>query len=136
MKDARYKDMKDARYKDLDLDFVMHPSTGDISSKTDVEAVKRSVRNLVLTNKYERPFQPFLYGGVRQFLFESLSPITALAIRQSIMDAINRYEPRASLMEVQVIADDEKNAFEVTIWFRVVSIEEPVILNLFLERLR
>ena len=125
-----------ARYKDIDLDFSMHPSTGDVSTKTDVEAVKRSVRNIVLTNKYERPFQPFNYGGVRKFLFESLSPITALGIRQNIMDAIRKYEPRASLMEVQVIADDEKNAFEVTIWFRVVSIQDTVILNLYLERLR
>jgi phage baseplate assembly protein W len=125
-----------AKYKDLDLDFIKHPTTGDVSTKTDAEAVKRSVRQLVLTNKYERPFQPFLHSGVRALLFEPLSPITAYNIRQQIIDVITRYEPRAKLMEVQVIADEDRNSFEASIYFRVINIPEPIVLNLTLKRLR
>jgi len=125
-----------AKYKDLDLDFIKHPTTGDVSTKTDVEAVKRSVRQLVLTNKYERPFQPYLHSGIRALLFEPLSAITAFSIRQQVIDVINRYEPRAKLLEVQVIADEDKNSFEVSIYFRVINIPEAIVVDLTLKRLR
>ncbi len=125
-----------ARYKDLDLDFTKHPATGDVSTKTDVEAVKRSVRNLVLTNRFERPFQPNKHSGIRQYLFEPLSPITAFAIRQKVIDVISKYEPRARVIEVQVVTDSDNNAFKVSIWFRTLSVPEPVQLNLLLKRLR
>ena len=124
------------RYKDIDLDFTAHPTTGDVPAKEEAEAVKRSVRGLVLTSKYERPFQPQINSGIKHLLFEPLSPITAFQIRQNIVNVINQFEPRAELMEVQVIADDEKNAFNVTIYFRVVNIPEPAVVNLTLERLR
>ena len=125
-----------AKYKDLDLDFIKHPTTGDVTTKTDVEAIKRAVRQLVLTNKYERPFQPYLHSGVRALLFEPLSAITAFSIRQQIIDVITRYEPRAKLMEVQVIADEDKNLFEASIYFRAVNIPEIVVVDLTLKRLR
>tara|TARA_Y100000310_G_scaffold262276_1_gene271897 strand:+ start:182 stop:562 length:381 start_codon:yes stop_codon:yes gene_type:complete len=124
------------RYKDIDLDFITHPTTGDVPVKEEAEAVKRSVRGLVLTSKYERPFQPQINSGIKHLLFEPLSPITAFQIRQNIVNVINQFEPRAELMEVQVIADDEKNAFNVTIYFRVVNIPEPAVVNITLERLR
>jgi hypothetical protein len=124
------------KYEDLDLDFIAHPTTGDVTTKSDLEAVKRSVRNLVLTSKYERPFQPFLHSGIRAMLFEPLSPITAFSIRQNIIDVIKQNEPRADLMEVQVIADDEKNGFGVHIYFRVVNTNEQAVVGLMLERLR
>ena len=101
--------MAENKYEDLDLDFIAHPTTGDITTKSDLEAVKRSVRNLVLTSKYERPFQPFLHSGIRGMLFEPLTAITAFSIRQNIIDVIKQYEPRASLMNVRVTADSEKN---------------------------
>lgn len=128
--------MAENKYEDLDLDFIAHPTTGDITTKSDLEAVKRSVRNLVLTSKYERPFQPFLHSGIRGMLFEPLTAITAFSIRQNIIDVIKQYEPRASLMNVRVTADSEKNAFNVHIYFRVINTNEQAEVGLMLERLR
>ena len=128
--------MATPRYKDIDLDFNAHPTTGDVPVKEDVEAVKRSVRGLVLTSRHERPFQPQINSGIRHLLFEPLSPITAFQIRQNIINVLNQFEPRAELLEVQVIAQEEHNAFLVTIYFRVVNIPEPAVVNLTLERLR
>lgn len=124
------------KYKDIDLDFIMHPSSGDINTKSDVEAVKRSVRQLVLTNKYERPFQPYLYSGIRALLFEPLSPITAFSIKQQITDVIKRYEPRARMLTVSVETDDANNAFKASIYFRVTNEPEPALVNIVLKRLR
>jgi len=124
------------KYLDIDLDFIAHPTTGDVTTKSDLEAVKRSVRNLVLTSKYERPFQPYLHSGIRGLLFEPLSPITAFNIRQNIIDVIKRYEPRADLMEVQVKADDDKNAFHANIYFRIINTGDSAVVGLMLERLR
>ena len=128
--------MATPRYKDIDMDFKAHPTTGDAPIKEDIEAVKRSVRGLVLTSRYERPFQPQINSGIRHLLFEPLSPITAFQIRQNIINVLNQFEPRAELLEVQVIAQEEHNAFLVTIYFRVVNIPEPAMVNLTLERLR
>lgn len=125
-----------AKYKDLDLDFIKHPTTGDVTTKSDLEAVKRSVRQLVLTNKYERPFQPYLHSGIRALLFEPLSPITAFSIRKQIINVLQNYEPRADVLDVQVVSRDEENAFEVTIFFRVLNIAERAVVNLMLKRLR
>jgi phage baseplate assembly protein W len=128
--------MAENKYEDIDLDFIAHPTTGDITTKIDLEAVKRSVRNLVLTSKYERPFQPFLQSGIREMLFEPLSPITAFGIRQNIIDVINQHEPRAVLLNVEVIADDEKNGFGVHIYFKVINTNEQAVVGIMLERLR
>ena len=114
----------------------MNPSSGDINTKSDVEAVKRSVRQLVLTNKYERPFQPYLYSGIRALLFEPLSPITAFSIKQQITDVIKRYEPRARMLTVSVETDDANNAFKASIYFRVTNEPEPALVNIVLKRLR
>ena len=125
-----------SRWRDLDLDFIPHPVTGDVTVKTGLEAIKRSVRNLVMMAQYEKPFNPDIECGIRQMLFEPLSPVTALMIRQNIVSAIEQFEPRARLLEVQVIANYETNAFDVTIYFRVQNISDPVVLNVTLERLR
>ena len=124
------------RWRDIDLNFTAHPTTGDIPVLEDVNAVKRSVRNLVLLAQYEKPFNPDIQCGIRQLLFEPLSPITALHIRQNIISAIKQFEPRAELMEVQVLSDMDRNAFAVKIYFRVINIPDPVVLDLTLERLR
>ena len=124
------------RWSDLDLDFQAHPVTKDIVTKTDVEAVKRSVRNLILTNRYERPFQPQIDGGVTRHLFELSSPMTKSNIEGAIKLAIANFEPRAEVISVFVGGDLDKNGFEVTIEFRVVNTPDPVTIELFLERLR
>ena len=123
-------------WSDLDLDFQAHPVTKDIVTKTDVEAVKRSVRNLILTNRYERPFQPQIDGGVTRHLFELSSPMTKSNIEGAVKNAIANFEPRASVISVFVGGDPSNNGYDVTINFRVVNQPDPVTIELFLERLR
>ena len=121
---------------DLDLDFNAHPVTKDVVTKTDVEAVKRSVRNLILTNRYESPFQPEIDGGVTRHLFQLSTPSTKLDIKTAIQVAIANFEPRVQLIDVFVGGDLDRNGFDVTINFRVINVPEPVTIELFLERLR
>ena len=123
-------------WSDLDLDFNAHPVTKDVVIKTDVEAVKRSVRNLILTNRYERPFQPEIDGGVTRHLFQLSTPSTKLDIKTAIQVAIANFEPRVQLIDVFVGGDLDRNGFDVTINFRVINVPEPVTIELFLERLR
>ena len=124
------------RWTDLDLDFVAHPVTKDIIFKTDVEAVKRSIRNLILTNRYERPFQPTIDGGVTRHLFQLATPHTKHDIKMAVETCISNFEPRATVLSVFVGGDLDKNGFDVTIEFRVVNTPDPVTIELFLERLR
>ena len=124
------------RWTDLDLDFISHPVTKDIIFKTDVEAVKRSIRNLILTNRYERPFQPNIDGGVTRHLFQLSTPHTKHDVKSAIETCIANFEPRATVLSVFVGGDLDKNGFEVTIEFRVVNTPDPVTIELFLERLR
>ena len=124
------------RWADLDLDFTAHPVTKDIVLKKDVEAVKRSIRNLILTNQYERPFQPNIDGGVTRHLFELATPHTIHNIESAIRNCINNYEPRAEVLDVFVTGDLDNNGFHVSISFRVINTPDPVTVELFLERLR
>ena len=124
------------RWSDLDLDFQAHPVTKDIVVKTDVEAVKRSVRNLILTNRYERPFQPQIDGGVTRQLFELATPVTETIISNIIRNTLSNFEPRAEVIAVDVESDIDKNGFNVTIFFRAINTPDPVTVEIFLERLR
>jgi uncharacterized protein len=123
-------------WSDLDLDFVAHPVTKDIVFKNDVEAVKRSIRNLILTNRYERPFQPEIDGGVTRHLFQLSTPHTKHDVKGAVENCILNFEPRAQVIEVIVGGDLDKNGFEITIMFRVVNTPDPVTIEVFLERLR
>ena len=124
------------RWSDLDLDFVAHPVTKDIVLKRDVEAVKRAIRNLILTNQYERPFQPSIDCGVTRHLFELSTPHTKHDIESAIRNCISNFEPRAEVTDVFVTGDLDNNGFNVTIEFRVINTPNPVTIELFLERLR
>ena len=124
------------RWADLDLDFTAHPVTKDIVLKKDVEAVKRSIRNLILTNKYDRPFQPNIDGGVTRHLFELSTPHTIHNIESAIKNCIYNYEPRAEVINVFVAGDLDNNGFNVSLTFRVINTPDPVTVELFLERLR
>jgi phage baseplate assembly protein W len=102
-----------------------------------VQAIKRSVRNLVLTNFYEKPFHPEIGSGVRELLFEIASPLTSLAISQAVTDVINNYEPRASLNFVDVNAQLDNNAYDISINFSIVNgPPESVDLALTMELIR
>lgn len=124
------------RYIDIDLNFVPHPVTGDIAVKYDNEAVKASIKHLVLTNLGERLFQPTVGSTVSGHLFENITPLTVGLVKKAIEDVINRYEPRAELIDVKVEAKNDENSLEVTIMFYIINVPEPVTTRIVLERIR
>ena len=125
------------QWRDLDLFFGKKTVSKDINKVTDIQAVKRSVRNLVLLNYYEKPFHPEISGGVREMLFENMTPITSFIIAKKIEDVIENYEPRAKLIGVRASPNLDRNEYEVTIEFYVVNAPtELVDLTVFLEVLR
>ena len=125
------------QYTDLDLFFAKKATSKDISKVTDIQAVKRSIRNLVLTNHYEKPFHPEIGSGVRGILFEPMTPLTAHILTRKIEDVIVNFEPRARLISVRAQPNLDRNEYECTIEFFVVNAPtELVDLTVFLERLR
>ena len=125
------------QYADLDLFFSKKNSDSDINKVTDVQAVKRSIRNLVLLNHYEKPFHPEIGSGIREMLFELMTPVTAIVLTRKIEDVIKNFEPRARLVGVSAFPDLDRNAYEVKIEFFVVNTPtELVDLTVMLERLR
>jgi phage baseplate assembly protein W len=124
-------------FSDLNLNFVAHPLTGDITKLTNIEAVKRSVRNLINTNFYERPFHPEIGSNVRSVLFEPVSQIIEDILSRHIQDVIENFEPRVELININSRANVDENAYSVTIEFFVRNSPSGVqTVNLFLERLR
>ena len=123
-------------FKDINLSLARHPITGDIASLTNLEAVKRSVRNLINTNFYERPFHPEIGSNVRSVLFEPVSPIVANVLERHVKDVVENFEPRAELIDVQVTDNSDANEYRVQIKFYVVNSSDIVDMNIFLERLR
>ena len=139
-------------WADLDLDFTKHPVTKDITRKLNVEAVKRSVRNLIQTNRYDKKFHPEVDGGVTRHLFGLATAATKHDIGQAIMTCLQNYEPRVIVERVNVRGNDDelghmqsdinvtgnldRNGFNVSIFFRIINSPEPIELSLFLERIR
>ena len=124
-------------YSDIDLFFGPKTGSKDITKVIDVTAVKRSVRNLILTNPYEKPFHPEIGSGVRGVLFELMTPITAYVLTMKIEEVIENFEPRARLIGVRALPNLDNNAYEVTIEFYVVNAPtELVSMEVLLERVR
>ena len=123
-------------WSDLDLDFTKHPVTKDIVRKTNVEAVKRSVRNLIRTNKYEKHFHPEIDGGVTRHLFELSTAHTKHDIDLAVRNCLKNFESRVIVTGVRVSGDLDRNGFNVSIYFTVINSPEPVEVALFLERIR
>ena len=123
-------------YKDLNLDFEKNTVTKDIQKITDIEAVKRSVRNLINTNHYEKPFHPEIGSNLRAMLFENLTPQMNHLISKQIEMLIRNYEPRVRLVQVNSVPSFDKNGYLATISFYVLNHPEPVVVENFLERLR
>jgi len=123
-------------FKDLDLDFTRNVVTNDVVKIEDVNAVKRSVKNLIQTNHYERPFHPELGCGIRELLFENFTPLTGIFIRRKVEEVITNYEPRARLSQVTVNEQPDRNAIGVTVYFYVMNIPEQVSVTTLLQRIR
>ena len=124
-------------FRDLDLFFGKKNTSKDISKVQGIQSVKRSVRNLILTNIYEKPFHPEIGSGIRDLLFEPLSPITAFVLSKRVEDVIENFEPRARLVGVRALPDLDRNSYEITIEFYVQNAPtELVDTTVLLERLR
>ena len=123
-------------YSDLDLDFIRHPKTNQLVLKHGKDAVIRSVRNLVFTNYYDRPFQSGIGSNVRDILFDNFTPTTILILQDAIYNVLNEYEPRVEVQNVKATENIDKNGFDITISFIILNRSEPVITSIFLERIR
>lgn len=123
-------------YSDFPKDLYLNPVSFDVSRKTNEEAVKDAIRNLLLTNKGERLFQPRIGSDIRKYLFENYTPATTQILKDNIRTVLNRYEPRAELLDVSVIGSPDQNAVQIHVAFAVTMQEDPVTLTVIVERLR
>jgi phage baseplate assembly protein W len=122
-------------YLDIDLTFAKRPS-GDIYKKKDAAAVKQSIKNLLLTDFYEKPFQPFFGGNLRAMLFELADEDTEDEVEENIRNAINKYEPRAEILTISVNVLPDQNDMRVSVYFKIISTQETVTFTTNLSRLR
>ena len=130
------KPVRAPTYSDLDLDFIAHPTTGDVVRKTGEDAIKRSVRNLILTNFYDRPFRSYIGSNAVKILFENANAITAALLKDAIREVIENYEPRVKLTNIDVEFDYDNNGYNATLRYVILNREQPSIITLFLERIR
>jgi phage baseplate assembly protein W len=123
-------------YSDIDFTFTRKPVVGDVALSYDDQAVIKSVRNLLLTRHYERPFNPSLGSNLDALLFELISPLTSAAIEREILSVIQNYEPRARVQQIKVSPKPDSNAYEATIVFYIENATLPTTVTLILERNR
>ena len=123
-------------FADLDLNFTPHPVTGDVGFKKDENAVKQAVKNLVLTQNFERPFHSEIGSSLRSLLFEPATPMTKEILRKTISDTIINFEPRVELIDVEIRYTLDDTAVDVKIIFKIVNTFTPIDVNLTLERTR
>ena len=123
-------------YSDLDLTFNRVPVTGDIALSYDEQSVIRSVRNLLLTNTYDRLFQPQIGSNVTKLLFENIDPLTASLLQNEIINTITNFEPRVSISSVIVETNIDQNAYNVSLTFFIGNNSSPTAVNLLLQRSR
>lgn len=129
-------ELKEPVFKDIPLSFTAHPVTGNVKALVNRDAVKQSVKNIVLTNFYERPYSPNLGGDIISQLFENMDPITEYNIAKNIRQALDNYEPRAIIDEIKSDFFQDQNAINITITFRVRNNAEPISVNVLLDRIR
>jgi len=126
----------DELYSDFLVNLNPHPVSGAVLRFTNEKAVTRSIRNLLLTNPGERLYQPDLGSGIRQLLFEPISNFTSNMLGRFIEDTINKYEQRAKVLAVDVIPEEDKNRYTVTIVYVLINKQEPVSITVTLQRVR
>jgi phage baseplate assembly protein W len=123
-------------FSDIDLNFTKHPVTGDVARRFDENAIKASIRNLLLTRNFERPFHSEIGSPIRSLMFELPGPMFDVMLQRAIIDVINNFEPRVEIIDVKVNDASDLNAVYVTLEFKIVNTERPFTLDLALERTR
>jgi phage baseplate assembly protein W len=123
-------------FSDIDLNFTAHPVTNDITRRFDENAIKTSLKNLILTSNYERPFHSEIGSPIKRLLFEPATPMLEAMVQRAIVDVVNNFEPRVQLLDVKVNLSPDTNSLYVFIEFKIVNTERPLSLDLVLERTR
>lgn len=125
-------------YMDFDIKFIANPNTGDVPMLKNSKAIMRSVRNLVLSNMYDHPYQPSIYSGVLAALFENFDPILVTQLKNAVRDVIINYEPRVDYLDTIVSSDEalDKNTITMKIYVRPVNAKNPIVIPVTLERIR
>ena len=123
-------------FVDLDLNFMIHPIRKDINTHKAEYAVINSVKNLILTNHFERPFQPEVGSNIRRLLFENVDVIFAAQLEREIEETVNNFEPRVQVSSITAIPSLDENGYKVIMEFFVINNPDPIKINFFLERIR
>lgn len=123
-------------WSDINLLFTAHPSTADITKKVDEEAIKASIRNLISTRHYERPFHPEIGCQIYSVLFELFTPLTRQVMIRTLRDVIEKFEPRVELISIRLDEDPDQNDITATILFKILNTLEPITLTTTISRVR
>jgi phage baseplate assembly protein W len=123
-------------YSDLSTNFSLNAMTGDVVRLTELDAVKRAIKNIVMTNKYERLLNPRFGAGINELLFEPMSPLTTITLRDAIEDTIVTYEPRADLITLDVVPDEYSQTYYVDLVFSLRSTNQTGTVQFFIDRIR
>lgn len=123
-------------FSDIDLNFAAHPVTGDVTRKYDEEAIKQSVKSLVMTQHYERPFHSEIGSQIRGLLFEPATPMLNILLKRAITDTIINFEPRVKLLGVEVRLSQDTNEVYVAVEFSIINTVRPITVTMTLTRTR
>lgn len=123
-------------FSDLDFNFTAHPVTGDLVRRFDEQAIKNSLKHLILTSNYERPFHSEIGSPIKRLLFEPATPMLQVMLERAISDTVNNFEPRVELLNVDVVVSADTYEVYVTIEFQIINTTQPLTLELTLERTR
>ena len=123
-------------YKDFDMSFSRNPLTNDLGTKSDERAIQQSLRSLLNTNYYERPFRPEVGSNIRNLLFEQADVFLVDDIKNAIIEVIVNYEPRIAIISLDVVDKNEMNAYEVSLTYKMNLTQEVKQITLTLKRLR
>lgn len=132
----RTKNQVSSTYSDFRKDMIENPLTGDLALRKDEDAIKESLRNLFLTDKGERLFQPEVGSDIRASLFENNTPATLQILKEQVKDVINNFEPRVGIIDVNVYSDRNEDLVKIDVTFYMQNREDPIEISLFLERTR
>lgn len=124
------------KFTDIDLNFDAHPITKDIVRKRDENAIAQSIKTLLLTSFYERPFNPDLGSNLKKILFEPIDNVTTSLIQDTIFQTLKNYESRISIEQVVAVPNFDRDQYDVTITFFIRNVIEPITISFFLERIR
>lgn len=124
------------QFSDLSMLFSAHPATSDVVKKNDEEAVKASIRNLILTKNYERPFHPEIGSQFHGLLFEPWDPVLKNIVQRTIKDTLDKFEPRATITRVEVTDNSDSNEVDVTVEFKMQNVNRPITVTTTLSRVR